>query len=141
MKKLSDEELKPPFDLNYNKQYKHYKEKERCTKLKQSNEFWLNKLYGSKIKYDLSLGEIFYIIQLLKKAYADCDEFADNPSMEYLKEYNQMEKVGVWRLIGKLKQGLDDNLCSDKVEEFWKEHINMPAIDVPDELYSDGEIE
>lgn len=134
-KKLSDEKLKPPFDADFNRQYKYYCEKERSTKLKQSNEFWLNKLYGSEIKYDLSLGEIFYIIELLKKAYNDCDAFMDNPGMEYLEEHHQMEKSGIWRLIGKLKEGLDNNLCGDKVEEFWKEHINMPAIDIPDELY------
>ena len=134
-KKLSDEKLKPPFDLNFNRQYKHYKEKERCTKLKQSNEFWLNKLYSSEIKYNLSLGQVFYIIALLEKARNECVLSADNPCMGYIKDGIESEKKGIDKLICMLRVGLDDNLCGDKVEEFWKENLNIPDVNIPDELY------
>lgn len=134
-KKLSDEKLKPPFDADFNRQYKYYCEKERSTKLKQSNEFWLNKLYGSEIKYDLSLGQVFYILDLLKKALNDCVLSVDNPCMEYIKDGVDSEKAGINRLIGKLREGLDNNLCGDKVEEFWKRNINVPDVNIPDELY------
>ncbi len=134
-KKLSDEKLKPPFDADFNKQYKYYQEKERSTKLKQSNEFWLNKLYGSEIKYDLSLGQVFYLLELLKKAYNDCSLFIDNPCVECTKDDADVEKMGIRRLIGKLREGLDNNLCGDKVEKFWKENLNVPDVNIPDEFY------
>ena len=95
----------------------------------------MNKLYGSEIKYDLSLGQVFYILDLLKKALNDCVLSVDNPCMEYIKDGIDSEKAGINRLIGKLREGLDNNLCGDKVEEFWKRNINVPDVNIPDELY------
>ena len=125
-KKLSEQPLKWPFDCSFNEYRKYYIENERHTALRNTNKFWFKKLFDSKIKVELTLGEILFIKNEMNKNNNSIFNFS----------FENEEVKSRCKIITKMKNELEDNLQNpEQVEKVWSEEGASAIYDFTDEEY------
>ena len=94
--------------------------------MRNTNKFWFKKLFDSKIKVELTLGEILFIKNEMNKNNNSIFNFS----------FENEEVKSRCKIITKMKNELEDNLQNpEQVEKVWSEEGASAIYDFTDEEY------